>query len=171
MLAFRLRSSVRSRSPAIPPIFSTVRGYAKKSKGDDFSHLKPKKGKHKPDEVLLQHNNITDPSLKFVPHSQMPHGAEYAQEEKKVDEKMQASLHWLKEQARVVEQRSGGRVTSDMLDSVKVVIDEGEDGVPVEVPLKGTANIGVRQGNTLVVTVFEESVCHFLSFLLSPDLS
>lgn len=164
MFALRLRQAPCIRQPTnvlrvTSTIYSTQRNYAKRRDSDNFTHIKPKKGKHKPDEILVEHNNITDPSLKFVPHSSMPHGAEYDKEEKNADAKMKASLTWFKEQARSVEARSSGRVSPDALDSVKVVLKPAaEDEATIEVSLKEIATVGVKHGNTLVVTVFEEHV-------------
>jgi len=165
MFALRLRQAPcirRSKTglPVTSTFYLTQRNYAKKRDSDNFSHLKPKKGKHKPDEILVEHNNITDPSLKFVPQSSMPHGAEYDKEEKSADAKMKASLNWLKEQARSVEARSSGRLSPDILDGVKIVLEPSADdrSAPAEHALKEIATVGVKHGNTLVVTVFEEHV-------------
>jgi hypothetical protein len=166
MFALRLRQApcFRSRSTAGLPVTSTLylthRNYAKKRDSDNLSYLKPKKGKHKPDEIVVEHNNITDQSLKFIPQSSMPHGAEYDKEEKSADAKMKASLNWLKEKARSVEARSSGRVSPDVLDGVKVLLEPSADGkaAPAEHALKEIATVGVKHGNTLVVTVFEEHV-------------
>lgn len=146
---------------------SQTRSYAKRRNavdedgGDDFAYHKGKKGKQGKD-ANLDKNNITDPSLRFVPASSMPHGAAYDAEEKSADEKMGASVRWLKEAARGVEVRSSGRVIPDVLDPVRVRIklDEGagENGEEMEVGLKEVASVGVRNGNVLVVTVFEEEV-------------
>jgi ribosome recycling factor len=150
-----------------------TRSYAKRRQAldedadTDFVYHKGKKGKQgkdmkHADEVILDKNNITDPSLRFVPSSSMPHGAAYDAEEKSADEKMAASVRWLKETARGVEVRSSGRVVPDVLDAVRVRIrldeeGEGEEG-EMEVGLKEVASVGVKNGNVLVVTVFEEQV-------------
>ncbi|KAG8824659.1 hypothetical protein FRC18_010476 [Serendipita sp. 400] len=138
-----------------------IRLYAKKKdrEEDDFHHLKAKRGKHKPDEIVVEQNNITDPSLKFVPGSLMPHGADYDKEEKAADERMQSSIRWFREQARNVETRSSGRVVPDILDGIKVTIamdPENKSAGNMEVGLKDIATVGVKHGNTLVVSVFEE---------------
>lgn len=154
-------------------INTQTRSYAKRRQAldedasDDFVYHKGKKGKQgkdikHSDEVILDKNNITDPSLRFVPSSSMPHGAAYDAEEKSADEKMGGSVRWLKESARGVEVRSSGRVVPDVLDTVKVRIrlgEDGEDGDEMEVGLKEVASVGVKNGNVLVVTVFEEQVC------------
>jgi ribosome recycling factor len=158
-------ASTRIINTTTPSILSQHgRFYAKKrEQDDDFHHMKAKKGKHKPDDIIVEKNNITDPSLKFVPSSSMPHGAEYDKEEKSADEKMNASLKWLKEQSRNVEVRSSGRVVPDVLDGVKVPMDDGSGG-EFEASLKEVATIGVKNGNVLVVTVFDEHVSRTFSF-------
>jgi ribosome recycling factor len=163
-----------------------TRSYAKRRQAldedadTDVVHHKGKKGKQGKDikhaeEVILDKNNITDPTLRFVPSSSMPHGAAYDTEEKRADEKMVASVRWLKETARGVEVRSSGRVVPDVLDAVKVRIkldEEGESDDEMEVGLKEVASVGVKNGNVLVVTVFEEQVSMslgcFLTELLTP---
>lgn len=171
MLALRLvrvsrasglsRPSLNVLYKQIPTVQCQHRCYAKKreQEQDNFHHLKAKKGKHKPDEIVVDKNNITDPSLKFVPGSSMPHGAEYDKEEKHADQKMNASIRWLKEQAKNVEVRCSGRVVPDVLDGVKVSVPvdpENKSEGHMEVGLKDIATVGVKNGNVLVVTVFEE---------------
>ncbi|KAG8820112.1 hypothetical protein FRC17_010246 [Serendipita sp. 399] len=175
MSAFRLVVRPFAIAQTSSPVFSRIssqrvsvylqkRLYAKKKNNnkdeDEFHHLKPKRGKqHKPDEIVVEQNNITDPSLKFVPSSLLPHGADYDREEKAADEKMNSSIRWFKEQVRNVETRSTGRVVPDILDGVKVSIPMDPDNKSsgnMEVGLKEIATVGVKHGNTLVVTVFEE---------------
>ena len=173
MLALRLVRVSRTSGPSRPfinafcqqnhAVRQQYRCYAKKrdQEQDDFHHLKAKKGKHKPDEIIVDKNNITDPSLKYVPGSLMPHGAEYDQEEKHADQKMNASIRWLKEQAKHVEVRCSGRVVPDVLDGVKVSVPvdpENKSEGHMEVGLKDIATVGVKNGTILVVTVFEEHV-------------
>jgi ribosome recycling factor len=138
------------------------RYYAKRKDKDEDNNKpsKSKKAKHNAeDEIVHSRNNINDPSLKFVPSSALPYGAEYDVEKRSADEKFQSSLKWLKEQARGVEIRSSGRVVPDILDGVKVMIESEEGGQnDFEVGLKEIATVGVKNGNVLVVTVFEEQV-------------
>ncbi|KIM33863.1 hypothetical protein M408DRAFT_18856 [Serendipita vermifera MAFF 305830] len=167
------RALVSSRQTLLNQAYQAqTRSYAKRRQavdeegdGHDFVYHKGKKGKagkdvKHADEVILDKNNITDPSLRFVPSSSMPHGAAYDAEEKSADEKMGSSVRWLKETARGVEVRSNGRVVPDVLDSVRVRIrldeGDGEGGDEMEVGLKEVATVGVKNGNVLVVTVFEE---------------
>lgn len=143
-----------------------LRHYAKRKDKDEDNNKpsKSKKGKHNTeDEVVHSRNNINDPSLRFVPTSALPYGAEYDVEKRAADEKFQSSLKWLKEQARGVEIRSSGRVVPDILDGIRVSIESEESGEnSFEVGLKEVATVGVKNGNVLVVTVFEEQVSRHL---------
>lgn len=167
----KFTSRISRHSLTLTSLYSPVsqtRYYAKRNDKEDNKTSKLKKGKHNSNEDDLPgRNNITDPSLRFVPSSALPHGPEYDAERRAADEKLQASLRWLKEQARSVEIRSSGRVVPDVLDGVKVLI-ENEDGSQgnFEVGLREVATVGVKNGNVLVVTVFEEHVGYYLFIFL-----
>ncbi|TFK47602.1 ribosome recycling factor [Heliocybe sulcata] len=85
----------------------------------------------------------------LVPGSQaIQSSEEYTQAQKK----MQAAVDWFRKEVASLETRASGRVMPSMLDPVRVELKDGE-----RVRLDEVATVGVRDGSTLVVTVFEES--------------
>jgi ribosome recycling factor len=95
-------------------------------------------------------------SSTFVPGSQVVsldpavvslHGA--------TDVKMQAAVDWYRKEVAGYETRAAGRVTPALLAPVRVVLP-GKGGESVK--LEEVATVGVREGTTLLVTVFEEAV-------------
>ena len=87
-------------------------------------------------------------------------------EYQKTEEKMRGAVEWFRKQLVTAETRGSGRVMPDMLNGVMVQLTA--DAPPV--PLTHIATIGVREGTTLVVTVFEEGVSDIPSgFLLRSN--
>ena len=70
------------------------------------------------------------------------------------EEKMKKVVEALRREIKDMEFRASGRVTPDLLSPVRVEIGGGR-----LVKLEEVATIGVRDGTTLVVTIFDESVC------------
>lgn len=117
-----------------------------------------RRSKHESDEAVgsetgRDHN-------RFVPTSQNAFGETYQTERKDADDRMTASVNWFKAQATAVETRSSGRVTPDILDGIRVNL--GQEGME-SVKLVDIATVGVKNGNTIVVTVFDQEVCHVIS--------
>jgi len=56
----------------------------------------------------------------------------------------------------MLKMRVSGRVTTALLDPVKVALP---DSAPVR--LEELATVGVKDGSTLLITVFQENVCFF----------
>lgn len=92
----------------------------------------------------------------LIPGSQVPLAdnptaqAEY----ERAKEKMEAASKWFKAECTSLETRGSGRVTTALLDAVRV--DLGEEGGRVR--LIECATVGIREGITLLVTAFDGKV-------------
>ncbi|EMD34806.1 hypothetical protein CERSUDRAFT_54801 [Gelatoporia subvermispora B] len=69
---------------------------------------------------------------------------------------MQAYVDKFRKDVATLEQRANGRVTPAMLSPVRVAVPEYESADGRGVKLEEVATVGVRDGTTLIVTVFEE---------------
>lgn len=67
--------------------------------------------------------------------------------------KMSAAVDWFRKEASKLESRASGRVTPALLTPVRVTLANGQN-----VGLDEVSTVGVREGSSLLVTVFEESV-------------
>lgn len=76
----------------------------------------------------------------------------------KAEESMKIVVDHYRKEVADMETRSTGRVTPAMLSPVRVHLPGGDKGVRLE----EIATVGVREGTTLMVTVFEEQVCNSL---------
>ena len=65
---------------------------------------------------------------------------------------MKAAVDWFRKDCASAEARASGRVTPQLLSPVRVKIEGGE------YRLEEVATVGVREGSTLLVTLFDESV-------------
>lgn len=73
----------------------------------------------------------------------------------KSEAKMSAAVEWYRKEVAGLETRASGRVTPALLSPVRVELPgRGKDLVKLE----ELATIGVRDGSTLIITVFEEHV-------------
>ena len=68
---------------------------------------------------------------------------------------MTASVDWFRRECAAAEVRVDGRVTSALLDRVRVILPGGDGS---STPLEEVASIGVKDGTTLIVTVFDDHV-------------
>lgn len=149
--ATTLRSAARVSLTQHAPLRSLTasrtlyRTYASKSKNN------------KKDEVKA---GVTTDSL--IPQSQrIVSGPEYV----KAEGKMKAALDYLRREVSALEMRASGRVMPAILSPVRVVLPGGDtQGVRLE----EVATVGVREGSTLIVTVFDEQVR--VSFHLNPSI-
>lgn len=92
----------------------------------------------------------------LVPGSQQKLTDEAAIEEyAKAEKKMQTALEWYKKEVNGLETRASGRVTPALLAPVRVQLP-GSEGESFR--LEDVATVGVREGSTLIITVFEENV-------------
>jgi len=91
----------------------------------------------------------------FVPGSKQPITDETARQEyTKCEAAMQTSVDWFRKECAASENRALGRVTPALLSPVRVKLPENPKGVKLE----ELATIGVREGSTLLVTLFNEHV-------------
>jgi ribosome recycling factor len=67
---------------------------------------------------------------------------------------MHAAVDWYRKECAGVESRATGRVTPEVLDAVRVRLP----GSDKELHLNEVATVGVRDGSTLLITIFEEDV-------------
>lgn len=81
----------------------------------------------------------------------------------KVQNKMKNAVEWFRKEVASLESRGSGRVSTALLDPVKVSLNKGEQSVR----LQEVATVSVREGNVLVVSVFEDEV----STVILPKLS
>ncbi|KZS97285.1 ribosome recycling factor [Sistotremastrum niveocremeum HHB9708] len=71
----------------------------------------------------------------------------------KVAAKIQSTITWFKKQLAEIQSRGSGRVTPAILDSVRV--EAGTRGI---VKLDQVSTVGVRDGTTLMINVFEDEM-------------
>lgn len=76
------------------------------------------------------------------------------QEYAKCEAAMKASTDYFRKDCVTAENRALGRVTPALLSSVKVKSPENPNGVRLE----ELATVGVREGSTLLITLFNEHV-------------
>jgi len=75
---------------------------------------------------------------------------------------MKASVDFFRKDCAAAENRALGRVTPALLSPVRVKLPEHPNGVRLE----EVATVGVREGSTLLVTLFSEHVRGLLFFEL-----
>ncbi|GLB39254.1 putative ribosome recycling factor [Lyophyllum shimeji] len=89
----------------------------------------------------------------LIPGSKQPITDPAAQEEyAKAESSMKAAVEWYRKECATVETRASGRITPALLSPVRVRLPDGDS----EVRLEEIATVGVREGSTLLITVFEE---------------
>lgn len=134
-----------------------ARQYASKNKGNNREKRdKEKERAFSPLEEAgrkaFKHATATDD---LIPGSQrILAGEEYG----KAEGKMQAIVEKYRKEVASLETRAVGRVTPDMLHPVRVMLphNQGADGKGVR--LDELATVGVKEGTSLLITVFEEHV-------------
>lgn len=90
----------------------------------------------------------------FVPGSQQRLTDPAAQAEYSTAESsMRASVEWYRKECASIESRASGRVTPALLSSVRVKLPDATTA-----RLEEVATVGVREGTTLLITVFQENV-------------
>ncbi|KZT55212.1 ribosome recycling factor [Calocera cornea HHB12733] len=156
-----------SRHPPPPP---QTRHYASKSKSS--KHKLPKNAPSRSESssedapvtlVMSRHKHHAGEIVdELVPGK---HGAEDV-ELTKVETKMKGVVDWYKREVGNMETRGSGRVTPALLDGVRVNLEGGTSG---GTRLDEVATVGVREGNVLVVTLFEESTMKAVKTSLQSD--
>lgn len=95
-------------------------------------------------------------TARLVSGSQRVLGGEDQAEYERTEERMSMAIDWFRREVAGMEARGAGRVTPDVLKPVRVTLPGAFDATPVS--LQEIATVGVRDGTTLVVTAFEDSV-------------
>ncbi|EGO03553.1 hypothetical protein SERLA73DRAFT_175063 [Serpula lacrymans var. lacrymans S7.3] len=91
----------------------------------------------------------------LVPGSKQAITSEAARAEyEKAEAKMTTAVEWYRKEVATLETRANGRVTPALLSPVRVELPGKEKNEAVK--LEQVATVGVRDGSTLIVTVFEE---------------
>lgn len=102
-----------------------------------------------------KHKSTAKSTADLVPGSKQPITDEAARAEyAKCDEKMKAAVEWYRKECAGVESRATGRVTAAVLDPVRVKLPNSDK----ELRLEEVATVGVRDGSTLLITIFDENV-------------
>lgn len=70
---------------------------------------------------------------------------------------MSAAVEWYRKEVAGLETRASGRVTPALLSPVRIELPGRSKGKDLA-KLEDVATVGVRDGSTLVITVFEEHV-------------
>ncbi|KAJ2936846.1 hypothetical protein H1R20_g265, partial [Candolleomyces eurysporus] len=73
-------------------------------------------------------------------------------EYEKAEHTMQTAVEWFRKECAGYETRASGRVTPAILSPVRVKLPDD----PTEHPLEALATVGVREGTTLLITLFDE---------------
>ncbi|RXW18950.1 hypothetical protein EST38_g6895 [Candolleomyces aberdarensis] len=73
-------------------------------------------------------------------------------EYEKAENTMQTAVEWFRKECAGYETRASGRVTPAILSPVRVKLPDD----PTEHPLEALATVGVREGTTLLITLFDE---------------
>jgi len=97
----------------------------------------------------------------FIPGSQQPITNETAREEyAKTEEAMRVAVDWFRKECAASEAQALGRVTPALLSPVRVKVP----GTAKPFQLEELTTVGVREGTTLLITLFDEHV-RFFCFL------
>lgn len=155
-------SSARSLRRAAP---SSLRPFqVSLAPGPSFTRTFSSKKKKTREDSNAEHNAhktvVTD---HLVPSSQrILAGEPYF----KAEESMKHTIDRYRKEVATLETRASGRVTPAILAPVRVQLpgQEGADGKGAR--LEEIATVGVREGTTLIVTVFEEHVGTVVTFVL-----
>lgn len=140
----RTRSVLKTQpfATSASAFYASPRSRGKDKNGDDST-----KGSKVKEKVIS--------TASLVPGSQKPIANEAAQEEyAKAETAMRTPVEWFRKECIEAESRANGRITPALLNPVRVKMDD-VDGT---VGLEQVATVGVRDGTTLIVTVFDEQV-------------
>ncbi len=74
------------------------------------------------------------------------------------EKKMKTAIDYYRKEVAALEMRASGRVTPAVLSPVRVMLPDHRGGDGKGVRLEEIATVGVREGTTLLITVFEEHV-------------
>ncbi|TFK39292.1 ribosome recycling factor domain-containing protein [Crucibulum laeve] len=134
-----------------------TRGYAtKKAKGGKEKASKEKE-REKDTSYTSPKGKVSTASL--VPGSKQPITDPVAQQEyAKAEAAMQTAVEWYRKECAAIETRASGRVTPAMLAPVRIKLPNDDK----EYKLDEVATVGVRDGSTLLVTLFDENTVKYV---------
>ena len=148
----------------VPLSASTLQGTTRHaSSGSNNKHNKH--NKHNKEAKVIEtgskdfksKDNKIVSTANLVPGSKQPIINEAAREEySKAEATMRTAIEWFRKECATAESRASGRVTPALLAPVRVK----QPGATHAVGLEQIATVGVRDGTTLIVTVFDESVSY-----------
>ncbi|KZO98567.1 ribosome recycling factor [Calocera viscosa TUFC12733] len=149
------------------------RHYASKSKSSKHKLPKnaPAGSSHGSDDapvtaVISKHKHHAGEVVdELIPGTRGAESDPIAIELTKVESKMKTVVDWYKREVGNMETRGSGRVTPALLDGVRISSEGGGGGVKLE----EVATVGVREGNVLVVTLFDESMMKPVKTALQSD--
>lgn len=157
-LALRSRAASSPRfhisSPRVLSITTSACNYAK-------SHRKASLVTTPTPEVVDTHTDFTPPKGSRghkKEHEDISVTATSEEDEviNQASRKMDTTFDWFKREVAQMESRVSGRVVPSLLDPVRVKLKEAGGAA---VRLDQVSTVGVRDGNTLVITLFDEAVC------------
>lgn len=139
-----LRPATTLSLPAATYLVLQRRAYASKRKHD----------KEVAKDARVKHNPTVATDALVPGSQQKAAGAEYA----RAEEKMKGAVDRFRKDVAALELRASGRVTPAVLAPVRVTVPENKGGDGKSHRLEELATVGVREGTTLLVTVFDEHV-------------
>ncbi|THH29245.1 hypothetical protein EUX98_g4943 [Antrodiella citrinella] len=156
-LTSSLRSPARAQDLAWRNIVLAPQTRSYASKKDNKKDQKRDKGSNNTNDDAEPSASASKQSLRNVQTDYLVPGSQRilaGEEYHKAEEKMQGVLDKYKKDLAELETRASGRVTPAVLAPVRVVLPHSEGK---GVRLEEIATVGVREGTTLIITVFEES--------------
>lgn len=117
------------------------------------AHMAKNPGRQNKRTEIDQGSGHGKSTRELIPGSQrIAAGEEYT----KAEEKMKAGVEYFRKESAALDMRASGRVTPAILSPVRVKVPNSGD--PKGVRLEEIATVGVKEGTTLLVTVFEDHV-------------
>ena len=168
LLSSSRQSLLTFNSRTLLSIPLSKRGYASKpkgrGKGSEKEKDKDKKGTKNKDREGDREGRYGKDTSTLVPGSEQVLSGEAAEEFARSESRMGQAIDWFKREVAQLEMQGAGRVTPDILRPVRVQLPGTSESEACA--LTDVATVGVREGTTLLVTVFAEDVCFFsYSFL------
>ncbi|ELU44359.1 RRF domain-containing protein [Rhizoctonia solani AG-1 IA] len=151
-LAFRPRVIIAPRPRALPSITTSACNYAK-------GHRKTSLASTPTPEAVETHTDFTPPKGSKGhkrEHEDISPVAASDEDEiiNQASKKMDSTIDWFKRELAQMEARVSGRVVPSLLDPVRVKL---KDAGGAAVKLDQVSTVGVRDGNVLVITLFDEA--------------
>lgn len=75
---------------------------------------------------------------------------------------MTSTVEWIRKEVAGIVARGVGRVSTSVLDGVRVALSDEQQSQKKEARLNEIATVGIRDGNCLIVTLHDDNVSLFL---------